>query len=80
MRLITTIPHHTLGISIFDWNGKFILKVEYGLAEQVYKFNKDHFENGLEDLKKVLTDTFLEQNMIRFREMHTSIKEGVTNS
>lgn len=79
MRLITTIPHHTLSISIFEWNAKYILKIEYGLAEQVYKFKKDQFEGGLDGIKEFITESFLEQNMLRFIEMHNNIKKGVTN-
>lgn len=78
MRLVTTIPHHTFSISIFDWNNKFFLKIEYGQTEQIYKFNKENLENGLDSLKKLITPSFLEQNMLRFRDMHHNIKEGIS--
>ncbi|MEM7161501.1 MAG: hypothetical protein AAF487_03580 [Bacteroidota bacterium] len=73
MRLVENIPHHTFSISLFDWNGKYILKIEHGLAEQVYKFNKD-WVSGLEDVKKILTEEFLLENLKRFNAMHESVK------
>lgn len=77
MRLVSNIPHHTFSISIFDWNKKYILKIEHGLAEQVYKFDKEWFSDGIEGLKKLLTEDFLIQNLHRFKDMHKEVKEKI---
>lgn len=76
MRLVENIPHHTFSISIFDWNGKYILKIEHGLAEQVYKFNKDWL-GGIDELKELLTEEFLLDNLKRFNQMHDAVKSNI---
>ena len=79
MRLVENIPHHTFSISIFDWNGKYILKIEHDLAEQVYKFNKDWMVNGIEGVKEILTEDFLLENLKRFNAMHAEVKQKINS-
>ena len=79
MRLVSNIPHHTFTISVFDWNKKYILKIEHGLAEQVYKFDKEWFMDGVEGIENFLTEEFLLQNLQRFNGMHEEVKEKLKN-
>ena len=79
MRLVENIPHHTFSISIFDWNNRYILKIEYGLAEQVYKFDKEWMSEGLEGVRRILTEEFLLENLRRFKEMHKEVKEKINS-
>ncbi len=69
MRIIDSIPHPQLRISIFSMNDKYQVKFEAGPYEQTYKFEKDVVE-GLEDLKTRVDDIFLEKVASIFREMH----------
>ncbi|MFM2286809.1 MAG: hypothetical protein RLZZ543_2306 [Bacteroidota bacterium] len=69
MRIIDSIPHPQLRISIFSMNDKYQVKIEAGPYEQTYKFEKDDVE-GLEDLKARVDDAFLEKVAAIFREMH----------
>lgn len=68
MRVIAEIPHPQLKITLFQWNGKYIIKIEIGQFEQVFKVSEMDV-SGLEDLKKLLNDDFLESVMERFLDM-----------
>jgi hypothetical protein len=69
MRIIDSIPHPQLRISIFSMNDKYLVKFEAGPYEQTYKFDHDAVE-GLVDLKSRVDDTLLEKVAAVFREMH----------
>ena len=42
MRTLGEIMHPACKISLFSWNGKYLVKFEQGLCEQTYKF--EHLE------------------------------------
>jgi hypothetical protein len=71
MRIIDSIPHPQLRISIFSMNDKYLVKFEAGPYEQTYKFDHDSV-SGLEDLKSRVDDNLLEQIASVFRQMHAS--------
>ena len=71
MRIIDSIPHPQLRISIFSMNDKYLVKFEAGSYEQTYKFDHDSVL-GLEDLKSRVDDNLLEQIASVFRQMHAS--------
>jgi hypothetical protein len=73
MRIIATIPHPKLTISIFSMNDKYQVKFEAGPMEQIYKLS--HAEvDGIEGIKKMVDDVFLEQIHARFNEMFLAFK------
>ncbi|MGE0568902.1 MAG: hypothetical protein AB7O73_13240 [Bacteroidia bacterium] len=69
MRIIDTIPHESLSISIFSINDKYIVKFEAGPMEQAFKFNTAEF-SSLEELKKFIDIAFIEETRKRFNEMY----------
>lgn len=71
MRIIETIPHPQLRISIFSMNDKYLVKIEAGPYEQVYKVDQMEIE-GLNALKALINDEFLERVATVFRSMHTA--------
>lgn len=68
MRLVEEIPHHTFKISVFNYNEKYIIKIELAQYEQSYKVPNGDV-NGMEDIKKLLNEPFLESVMQRFLSM-----------
>jgi hypothetical protein len=68
MRIIDSIPHPSMTISIFQMNEKFIVKFEAGPMEQAFKFENADVK-GLENLKKMITTEFIEDVRKRFNEM-----------
>jgi hypothetical protein len=78
VRTIAEVPHHTFKISIFSYNAKYIVKIELSQFEQSYKLNESDVQ-GVDDVKKMLTDEFLENCMGRFLTMRTDWLKGFSN-
>ena len=70
MRLIYDIPHERYKIQIFNYNSKYIVKIELGQFEQVYKINELDV-TGLDDLKKMINENLLSNALKRFIEMRS---------
>ena len=68
MRLVKEIPHERYKIQIFQYNGKFILKIELGQFEQTYKIGELDVD-GLADVEKMVTDDLLKNSLERFLKM-----------
>ena len=68
MRWLETIPHPHCGIHIFHWNSKYILKIEWGDVEQIYKIS-DQEPQALAKLKGLVTTAFLNACLQRFLSM-----------
>ena len=68
MRTVAEIPHHTFRISVFSYNAKYIVKIELGQFEQSFKVSEMDVQ-GLDELKNMLNDAFLESCMDRFLSM-----------
>lgn len=76
MRVIADIPHEACKITVFAWNSRYIIKLEKGLLEQTYKV--DEFElNGIDDIKKLLNDEFMQQALERFAAMRSSLQAAL---
>ncbi len=75
MRIIATIPHPKLTISIFSMNDKYQVKFEAGPMEQTYKLLHSEVD-GVEGIKKMVDDVFLEQILNRFNEMFLAYKSA----
>ena len=71
MRVIATIPHPKLRISIFSMNDRYQLKFEAGPMEQTYKLAHSEV-NGVEGIMKLVDQAFLEKVLAQFNEMYMS--------
>ena len=69
MRIIDTIPHPQLRISIFEMNAKYLVKFEAGPYEQTYKIERSECAS-LEELKSHVNDELLVEVAACFRKMH----------
>jgi len=79
MRVIAEIPHPQLKITIFNWNEKYVIKIEIGQFEQSYKIGTLDIE-GLEGVKALLTEEFLESAMQRFLSMREDFHKTFTSN
>lgn len=70
MRLVKEVPHERYKIQIFQYNGKYILKIELGQFEQTYKIGETDV-NGVEDFEKLITPLILSNSLKRFVEMRS---------
>jgi hypothetical protein len=68
MRYIKDIPHQQFKISIYQWNNKYIVKIEVGMFEQTYKIDEYEITN-LEEIEKCMDVVFLTKVAERFGAM-----------
>ncbi len=73
MRIIATIPHPKIRISIFQMNEKYILKMEAGNMEQAFKFSAEEMD-GIENIRQFADSEFLQRALERFNEMFLSVR------
>ncbi len=77
MRVVAEIPHHACKITVFSWNSKYIIKLEQGPLEQTYKISELDVA-GEEDIKNILQGKFMEEALIRFKEMEQSLIDATS--
>ena len=77
MRVIAEVPHSHFKITIFEWNEKYVIKIEIGQFEQSYKISTMDV-NGLDDVKALLNEEFLEGVMKRFLSMREDFHNRYT--
>ncbi len=78
MRVIADIPHPRYKIQIFLYNAKYLVKIELGQFEQTFKVAESDV-NGLEELKRMVTDQLLRNSLERFLSMRTDWEEAFKN-
>lgn len=74
MRIIGTIPHHSIQITVFSMNDKYIIKFEAGLMEQAFKIKESEI-GGMESIQKLLDVDFMKKVVDRFNEMFLALKD-----
>ena len=75
MRIIATIPHPQLKISIFLYNEKYIIEMEAAQYKQSFKISADSM-SGVDEVKALVTPEFINHCMERFNGMHGDFKKA----
>lgn len=70
MRVVADIPHPRYKIQIFQYNAKYLVKIELAQFEQVFKIPESDVY-GLDDVKRMVTDELLKNSLDRFLTMRT---------
>ena len=78
MRLIKDIPHERYKIQIFQYNSKYILKIELGQFEQVLKIGEMDVD-GLDDVENMITQDLLNNTLNRFVGMRSDWEKSFNN-
>jgi hypothetical protein len=73
MRIVGEIPHDVCKITLFSWNNRYLIKLEYGLLEQTYKVNQFDISSEA-DLYQIVDESFILAALDRFREMDKSLQ------
>ena len=79
MRYIKDIANNKFKISIYQWNNKFIIKIESGTYEQTYKIDQYEVAN-VEEIEKCIDVVFLESIETRFDMMNRDFFESLTRN
>ncbi len=78
MRLIKDIEHPRYKIQVFQYNGKYILKIELGQFEQTYKIGETDVM-GLAEIEKMITPELLSNALQRFVDMRADWENAFKN-
>ena len=70
MRIIGYIEHPVMKITVFKMDNKISVKFENALYEQTYKFRDSEQLNGIEDVQRLVDDTFVAQVLAELPRMH----------
>jgi hypothetical protein len=74
MRIIDSIPHESMTISIFHMNDKYQVRFEAGPMEQIFKFLAEDVKS-VENLKQKINAEFIEATRKRFNDMFIQLRE-----
>ncbi|QQL51430.1 hypothetical protein [Mucilaginibacter ginkgonis] len=74
MRIIAELPHPDFKVSILNMNQKFIIKIEKGTFEQIYKIPEMDLTDGVNSVFEILDDEFLATVNERFKAMNDDFK------
>lgn len=76
MRVIAEIPHPEFKISVFSWNGKFIVKIEAGIYEQAFRISEDIVEGDIEKIKILINEELIDSCRARFLSMRDDLSKS----
>jgi len=76
MRYIKDIPNQHFKISVYQWNNKYIIKIEAGMFEQTYKIDEYEITN-LEEIEKCMDTEFLTKVSTRFEGMQADFGDSL---
>lgn len=76
MRVVKEFNDKPCKVTVFSWNGKYLIKLEHHGLEQTFKVSEvDVLEQEVEEL---LNDQFMEQAMTRFDEMAQALGRAIS--
>lgn len=76
MRIIGTIPHPYVKITVFAMNMRYSVKFEMGQMEQTFKIRESDYITGLEDISKLVDEDLIDACMEHFTAMHKSMEQA----
>lgn len=76
MRVIGEYPHPSCKITLFSWNGKFLLKFEQGPIEQTYKISELDVASE-QDVLTLTKSPFIDKVLLRFDQMQQDLFEAM---
>ncbi|MCE7072732.1 MULTISPECIES: hypothetical protein [Dyadobacter] len=76
MRYIKDIPNDKFKIGLYQWNNKYIVKIESGMYEQTYKIDDYEIESPAE-IERCMDESFIAAITSRFDAMHDDFSESL---
>ena len=78
MRVISEIAHERYKIQIFNYNAKYLIKVELGQFEQIFKIAETEV-SSLKEVEAMVTEELLTNCLARFISMRTDWENAYQN-
>ena len=77
MRILGTIPNAHCRIQVFQNDGRFSVKIEKGLLEQLFKLRESSIINSFEAVQNLIDDAFIQNVLAVFELMQTNIDDQI---
>jgi hypothetical protein len=74
MRYIKDIPNKYFKTSLYQWNNKYIIKIESGMCEQTYKID-EYDVASVEEIEKCMDEVFLKTVSEKFALMRNDFND-----
>ena len=78
MRVISEIAHERYKIQIFNYNAKYLIKVELGQFEQIFKIAETEV-SSLQEVEAMVTEQLLTNCLTRFISMRSDWENAYLN-
>lgn len=76
MRVIAELPHPDCKITLFSMNQKYIIKLEKGTFEQIYKISELDIPEGANGVFQLLDSEFIKSVVERFNQMRIDFNQA----
>jgi len=76
MRVIAELPHPDCKITLFSMNQKYIIKLEKGTFEQIYKISELDIPEGVNGVFQLLDSEFIKSASERFNQMRVDFNQA----
>lgn len=76
MRVIAELPHPDCKITLFSMNQKYIIKLEKGIFEQIYKISELDIPEGVNGVFQLLDSEFIKSATERFNQMRVDFNQA----
>ena len=76
MRVVKEIQRPECKVTIYQWNGKYLIKLEKGLLEQTFKVPELDITSEA-DLDTILSESFMHKAELRFTEMMEALQKAL---
>lgn len=77
MRVIAELPHPDCKITLFSMNQKYVIKLEKGTFEQIYKISELDIPEGANGVFQLLDSEFIKTAAERFNQMRNDFTEAL---
>jgi len=79
MRYIKDVPNQEFKISIYQWNNKYIVKIEAGMYEQTYKID-EYDVSSVEDIENCMDVLFMAKVSATFGMMQMDFSDTLNRN
>jgi len=76
MRVLAELPHPDCKITLFSMNQKYIIKLERGAFEQIYKISELDITDGVNGVFQLLDSEFINSAVKRFNQMRLDFDQS----
>ena len=76
MRVLREFTVEGCKVTLFQWNNRYLIKIEVGPLEQTFKVDEFDFANDGEVIS-LLDETFVKEALARFSDMARSLHDAL---